>query len=206
MDKKQILDVAKKYYRLGYKKLAKFHNAKLEAPYYTRVDYLSDLYLFLSTSKSFSKFDKSKMSLYRYMNTFIIPKLNNKLAAATGNYLYKSVAKCMETGWKTKEMCPIDKEDVYTEILASPNNKEVNEKFNKEVLLYATNKTLQKSQKINNGVCKELLNLKDYCEGKTDIEDINKYITKNTRQQLNRVMNKLNIKIENLAINKIGVL
>ena len=122
MDKKQILEVAKKYYRLGYKKLSKFHNVKLEAPYYTRFDYLSDLYLFLSTSKSFSKFDKNKMSLYRYMNTFIIPKLNNKLAAATGNYLYKSVAKCMETGWKTKEMCPIDKEDVYTEILASPNN------------------------------------------------------------------------------------
>lgn len=206
MDKKQILEVAKKYYRLGYKKLEKYHNTKLSAPYYTKLDYLSDLYLYLSKDKHFQKFDKSKMSLFRYINCYIFPRLNNKLAAKTEHYKYKSAANCLKTEWQTMDFCPVDNEDVTEQLIYRPSNKIEIENFNKKAILYATDLTLKTSQRISNDVKSQLIDLKKYCEGNLDIDNINKYITKNTRQQLNRTVKKMNIKIDNLAIDKIEVL
>ena len=206
MDKKQILKISLYYYRLGYKKLEKYHNAKLSAPYYTKLDYLSDLYLYLSKDKHFQKFDKSKMSLFRYMHCYIFPRLNNRLAAKTEHYKYKGAVNCSRTEWQTMDFCPVDNEDVAEQLIYRPSNKIEIENFNKKVILYATDLTLKTSQRISNDVKSQLIDLKKYCEGDLDIDNINKYITKNTRQQLNRTVKKMNVKIDNLAIDKMEVL
>lgn len=200
MDKQQILEVAQKYYKLGFKMLKKYHNVKLEAPYYTKFDYLNDLYLYLYNNKHFQRFDSKKMSLYRYMHTFIFPNLNNKLAAKTENYIYKGSEMCKKVEWKTIQFCPIDNEDVSEQLVYKPSNKMELDKINKRVMLYATNLALKKSQKIGNEVKAQLIDLKEFCEEKRDIEDINKYITKNTKQQLNRVAKRCNIKMEDLKL------
>lgn len=206
MNKQQILEVAQKYYRLGFKMLKKYHNVKLEAPYYSRFDYLNDLYLYLYNDKHFQKFDSKKMSLYRYMHSFIFPNLNNKLAAKTENYIYKGSEMCKKVRWQTMNFCPVDNEDVAEQLIYRPSSKIEIENFNKKVLLYATDLTLKTSQRIGNDVKAQLIDLKKYCEGNLDIDNINKYITKNTRQQLNRTIKKMNVKISNLAISKAEVL
>ena len=192
MNSEFIFQVVKDFYYIGYCKLKKrVKDLEYFNPTnYTIEDYKNDMFVYLS--KYNYNYDSKKSNIKTYMNNYILPKLNAKIMADSGQYKegWFSLTKNKATKVNSTSL---DSEDYLYDTIES--NKKYNSSYefnfwNKALKYVVENTLLRDGVTLKDKYLNDLIELIDYLDGFNNVEKVHELLPFNLRTRIRKMMDE----------------